>query len=274
MHSIKKYKLLLGLVGLLFFTTGNSDSNIERLQKEVGCKESAKYSNHLGNQFRETFGNSKGFTYDENNQRYNRCMERVSSESRSNKSLYNAAAEDHRRPDYKIDLEKLILDCDANKANSCAVAGDMYSSGQGTVKNREKAAELYDKGCKLGHMLACGSVAAMGLNLDNGAMGPYKNNPVAAKNLLIKSCDANIGLSCSVLGGMYMKDKDYGKVREYCAKGCSLGSAQGCSWLGMVFKVGLGVPRNNVEAGKYLKMGCSGGHASGCEWYSKLLDSF
>lgn len=103
------------------------------------------------------------------------------------------------KKDYPKILGYFQKACELENAKSCAKLGNMYSDGQGVVKNPKKAKELYKKAIKL-HEKSCN---------DNDAKHCYKlaqiysqdshdikKDSIKEKKLLKKACDLGFQASC------------------------------------------------------------------------------
>jgi TPR repeat protein len=58
--------------------------------------------------------------------------------------------------------------------------------------------------------------------------------------------------------------KDYAKARTLFTQACDGNNMNACNYLGYIFDQGLGVPANDVEAGKVYQKACDQGNLRGC----------
>ncbi len=83
-------------------------------------------------------------------------------------------------------------------------------------------------------------------------------------------CRADDASSCVSAGVIYDEGKygialDDTKAIEYYRKGCNLGSAKGCAYLGLMYANGEGTGRDLKTALHFLEKGCSKGYDKACE---------
>ncbi len=84
-------------------------------------------------------------------------------------------------------------------------------------------------------------------------------------------CDKGEADVCTDLGNYfrdgnqkYQIEKDLTKALELLAKGCELGSAEGCNVLGYMHGNGQGTKKDSVKAVVFYQQACDGGISAGC----------
>ena len=85
----------------------------------------------------------------------------------------------------------------------------------------------------------------------------------------VRSCDGNIPNGCINLGRLYETGSESIKVDlnhavDLYKKACRLNSSIGCTSLGYMYDLGLGVDKNVVKARNYYEIACAGEDPRGC----------
>jgi TPR repeat protein len=195
-------------------------------------------------------------------------------------------------------------ECDKGKGDSCFEAGWRY----GSHKDYDNAVPLYQKGCKLGHAMACNNLAVQyeygrgGLKedrhkaaelydyacgLDNGlacanlgwmydVKGSLGQDDAKCMHFRLRACDLKQGQGCNSAGYMYEAGrgvkKDYAKAAEYYTRACDLSYMHGCRNLGMAFLEGWGVAKSERRALALFKQACEKDNADACFRAGKMFD--
>ncbi len=139
--------------------------------------------------------------------------------------------------------ELLTKACDAGDSDGCYWLGRWDGDIPKKSEFMKKAYALYIKACDAGDAEACESAGQMNRfsHQDFYESGVAWDEEAATK-LFNDACAANLGSSCSYLGGQYEEGRgaaqDYKKAKVYYQKGCTLGDSNGCDWLADLKKRG------------------------------------
>lgn len=190
----------------------------------------------------------------------------------------------------------------------CNALGIAYGNGVGVTQNSAQAATLFKKACDLGFQSGCQNVSVMNARNNAAVQKPAQAaapqtaaagappasgntmSPVDALNkalalgksgqyvqgaaLLRISCDGGSALACSYLGLAYHSGTgvpaDQAQAAVYSLKGCQGGAPMGCNNLGVGYEYGYGVPRNLLKAVELYRQACSAGYDMGCQNLRRL----
>jgi len=134
--------------------------------------------------------------------------------------------------DPTIAADPRVKSCLAGTASACAEAASALGGGTITGKEEPEArTAAYAVGCRNGDPNLCGEVA----NALARGYGAAKDIATAMR-IFQQACDANDGVSCSLLASIYKRgdegvapDKD--KARALLEKGCALHDKTACASL-------------------------------------------
>ncbi len=126
--------------------------------------------------------------------------------------------------------------CDKKDAPACYWLGRYEQDIPKKNELMKKAYAAYIAACDAGDAASCEEAAGMNrhCHADFYDQGVSWDEDAATK-LYADACAADLGSSCSYLGGQYEEGRgaaqDYKKAKLYYQKGCTLGDSQGCDWL-------------------------------------------
>lgn len=208
------------------------------------------------------------------------------------------------QPEFKALSEAAKLyerTCDGGIAQACYYVGSYQAMGAlGIAKSDDKADATFGRGCAEGHAWSCVALAdrvekkdkaspralelherACDLGFKPGcfkAIAKYMKgegtakNPVAARAILERTCDAGEGKRCAELGlytleGMFGPDagKDKAKAVGFIARGCDLKDDGACRMVSLAYTGQWGVTKDAAKAKEYFDRACSGAAASTSE---------
>ena len=138
--------------------------------------------------------------------------------------------------------------CDGDDALGC----EKLAASQGD----QKAAQLYDKACKLGDNNACGLLAPM---LQHGTGTAVDH--ARAVQLAQQACDAGAGLGCTALGESYAEGwngvTNPAQATDLFTKSCAMSDGRGCADLA-------NLTTDPSAAAKLRAKACANGYQPAC----------
>lgn len=159
--------------------------------------------------------------------------------------------------------------CSLKFGNACQRMAALYKRGEeGVEKDYSKsihfshlAASVHRESCRAGKEVDC---FTLGLLYVEGS--GIQQQCEEGMKLLREACERGTGLACDVLGEMYAEAKEgscvkqnFASARMYFKKACEIGNGYwGCLELGNIYKKGLGVLPDKVEAIRFYLRGCMG----------------
>lgn len=153
--------------------------------------------------------------------------------------------------------------CDLGDEMSCTDVGIIYMEGLGVAVDFTRAAQIFETYCKRSSMTACANLALL-VYMGNGT----PRDPVRAKDLAQRSCDAHMDAGCNVLGAVLMDANDAASAasaEQIFAGLCDRGQGGGCDNLGVLYMRGLaGRAPDRDRALPAFKRACDLGNAIGC----------
>jgi TPR repeat protein len=163
------------------------------------------------------------------------------------------------------DIADCAQQCDHGSATSCSILGRSYQLGRGVPLDLARASELLTKACTAGATVACGRLGEMALNAHDEQKG---------LRLLGEACSAGWADGCRIAANYAVKHATPGiDVVALYRRGCRGGDPESCWSLGAFFSDGVGRPKNEVEAARWLALACEGGAKLGCTQYAQVLDA-
>ena len=118
--------------------------------------------------------------------------------------------------------------CAEDDRGGCAALAWDYDTGEGTTVDQARAAELWDKACRLGSRTSCTNLA---YDFDHGE--GVVEDPQHAATLYGQMCDA--------------------------------GEMRACYFLGLMTSSGRGVAKDEARAAALFRRACAGGESNACE---------
>jgi len=229
----------------------------------------------------------------------------------------SAMAEESTQKNKPSLLELKEVCQNSNLASACFLAGGHYFKGKDVTMNIVKAKEYFSKACTLGMKKSCelsinmekmmkesdtkyttgcakgvvSDCASLGLIAFRGQLIP--KDWVKARKYLSKACDKKDKMSCDmitglnvleknefecnkgqgkgclVIGGLYLKGDMEGEpnadeAMKYFIKACDSGTADGCSFVARMYLKGMGVRASIEKAIPFIEKSCNVGDASAC----------
>jgi TPR repeat protein len=156
------------------------------------------------------------------------------------------------------EVAQLERDCDAGKAEACVNLGHRFSFGAyGTTRNPPRGVEFWEKAC----------------NLDNGEgcrwFGQLCQDPACTAPAYQKGCDLGNEDACHRGAAMHAfngRQPDITRHVGFLEKGCDLRVGLHCLQLGLIYDVGLGLPKDTARANELFKKGCLFDNEQACEF--------
>lgn len=148
--------------------------------------------------------------------------------------------------------------CSGGDAIGCFNLGAMHFEGRGVAKDATKAASFFKQSCDGGNAAGC---VNLGAAFDDGVGVP--KDPAKARALFKRACEGDKAEGCTNLG-VVSADDPKAAVKAY-TRGCELGSAKACDYLGKRFAKGDGVDKDPAKAKELQKKACDLGHTPACD---------
>jgi TPR repeat protein len=153
--------------------------------------------------------------------------------------------------------------CKAGNRDGCADDARALALGEGQPADPKTALPRLDKMCRDGESRACGHLGELLLR----GLGKPEDAPVA-EDLLAKACDKGFGRACSNLASaVYKKAFQREQAKALSLRGCQLGDAAGCAYLGDLYASSGDTMRGAV----YLAKACEAGLAHACGGQGLIL---
>jgi TPR repeat protein len=201
---------------------------------------------------------------------------------------------------------------EGSDSRGCNSLGIAYGNGVGVAQNSAQAAAMFKKACDLGFQTGCQNLtvqnsrtnavaqnqvqaaapqtappiaaptapSAPGSTMDpvdafNRGLALGKNGQYAQGIAFFRiACNGGHALACSYLGLAYHSGTgvpaDQGQAAAYSLKGCLGGAAMGCNNLGVGYEYGYGLPRNLPKALELYRQACNAGYDMGCQNLRRL----
>ncbi len=119
------------------------------------------------------------------------------------------------------------------------------------------------------------SVVDTSLGMDRRIERASKTDPAATTDAFRTACARGDSGSCVNLGVIYRRglgvERDDGAAFRLNERACSLGNARGCSNLGFMHSEGLGTPRDPQAASALFTQSCDLGDTEGCRNLAEML---
>ena len=160
----------------------------------------------------------------------------------------------------------------------------------GKLRAAVDGVELLEKACGFGQRVACENKATLSAQTPGGEAPRLKRGdpdlldfprilrqgkgPIPEKTPLqiySRACDEGWMSGCDGLSGIYFRGSadiasDKARAAALATRACAGGIARACSNLGLMYKNGDGVVKDEALALNYLKQSCSLGFADACRW--------
>jgi TPR repeat protein len=154
--------------------------------------------------------------------------------------------------------------CKVGSMRACYILGLNHRDGDGTPKNKERAAELFRQTCDERFDVGC---VELGFGLNNG-VGVEKDVKKAAE-LFRQGCSGGVALGCHNLAFAYHDgkgvDENASLATEYYEAACKLKRAGSCQALAGRHYDGVGAVKDKDKAMSFMVKACEYGGQRGCE---------
>jgi len=156
--------------------------------------------------------------------------------------------------------------CDLGHALACSNLGDEYEYGNGVARDLAHAAALYERACRAGQVLGC---ANLGHLVQHGEGLP--RDLARARGLYRDACTGGDVYGCLHLA--LMAAEDAGAPREprqsvdHWQRACDRRDARACTFIGLIFEDGPdGYARDEARSLQAMSRACDLGNQDGCTW--------
>jgi uncharacterized protein len=149
--------------------------------------------------------------------------------------------------------------CQNGDAASCSTLGVAYETGHGVPADARKAAALFQRACTGGNLPAC---VHLGEVFERGTLGRVDKD--GAEIIYRAACDGHLGEGCHRLARLRYQAGAVGDAAKLLARGCKEGHARSCESLGVMYRTGQGVPRDEKRALGLFARACRGGAEGAC----------
>jgi len=177
--------------------------------------------------------------------------------------------------------KQLLSSCDKGDARACYDLGERLEAGRYILRDRVRAAQLFEKSCNGGVGNGCSSLGVMTLaggrpqnNSSGGKKGKAKPDTAEAISLFRKGCDIGGTKACTRLGGFYRKGirvvRDDAQAAALFRKACDAGDFVGCASLVPLYVAGEGVSQDITTARDLAQRSCDKDVHRGCMELGKL----
>jgi len=164
-----------------------------------------------------------------------------------------AAGQAPSPPQFPEVVQRLMLECEQGKYESCSFLGMTYAYGSGVAKDEARAVAFYQRACDGGFAPGC---YALGSKYASGT-GVAKDEARAAA-LYQKACDGGSDAGCYALGFMYANGRgvpqSYDVAVDWYVLSAEQGDPTGQYLLGLMYDKGFGVTPNVILAHKWLNL--------------------
>jgi TPR repeat protein len=161
--------------------------------------------------------------------------------------------------------EECITRCDDGDAESCAILGRRYDTGEDIEHAPDKARAAFERACAKKHPEGCYQLA----------LG-WGDEPSRVANFRI-ACDANHAAACRILGLSYFDGEgvtaDPVMARTLADKACELGNANGCIELAEYLRDGTGGPKQPSRSIDLLRKACDDNKPVGCADLAEMYNN-
>jgi TPR repeat protein len=198
----------------------------------------------------------------------------------------------------QAEVEQLQRDCDAGNAEACDDLGDKYFRGFGVARDESLAARLFERACELGNADGCDGLAycyrsGRGVPKDDtratsfyqkACDGGRENSCLVlatayergdgvpqdytiADSLYEHLCDAGNGRGCERGANLHTQGavlEDLTRWTSFMLKDCDLRHGDICLKLGLMYDIGMWVPKDTARANELFKKGCIFGNEEAC----------
>ncbi|HEY1559079.1 MAG TPA: tetratricopeptide repeat protein [Kofleriaceae bacterium] len=156
--------------------------------------------------------------------------------------------------------------CDAKGGMGCFNLGIIFETGNGVPKDAARGTELYAKACDIDNQPDLARACELAGNRIQLGIG-VKPDPARAVSYLTAACDREAA-RCFYLGLAFDDGdgvaKDPVKARELYGKSCDAGNADSCNNLGVLLNTGRGGAKDHAAALQLFAKACDGGNKDAC----------
>lgn len=185
-------------------------------------------------------------------------------------SCFNLAKLYRQNNDIPNTMSYLDKSCEYDYAEACSILADTYYRGYKELqKNIYKAADLYEKACKLGNYDSCANIGY----LYSVGEGVWTDKKQAVHYYQI-ACAQNHPVACSNLAVLYHNgegvDKNFKEAAKFLEQACVMQHGKSCALLSKLYEAGQGVELNYQQSLKLRKLACSLKYKPACSSQSAV----
>ena len=162
--------------------------------------------------------------------------------------------------------------CLVGEAEACYEVGLLYYSGHNALaRDRSRAVEAYERGCRLGAAQACNNLG------DALAYGDGVGRDVVQSAAMFdKACRKGEALGCANWGQMFERGegvaRDRAQARDLYRRACASGEVYGCLHAEMLAAQDAGAPRDPEGALVYWRRACGRRDARACAYVGIIYE--
>ncbi len=163
-----------------------------------------------------------------------------------------------KRGDTEKAVSLLRKACAVRHPEGCFLFAQLLERGVGVRQDFATAKLHYRFACENEITEACNNLAIL--------LKVTGENLVDVKTLQEQGCEGGDGIACFNIGfkAESRNPKDWELARTHYAKACELGFAEGCSYLGVIYRHGRGVEPDLKRGAELYRKACIGGYLIGC----------
>ena len=152
----------------------------------------------------------------------------------------------------------LEASCQKGHLEGCFIFAQMLERGIGREQNFDEAKMHYRFACKNGITQACNNLAIL--------LKVTGEDLTLVNALQEHGCEEGDAIACFNLGfkAEHQSPKNWELARENYDKSCQAGFAEGCSYLGILYRYGNGVEVDLKRGAELYRKSCLGGYMIGC----------
>lgn len=152
----------------------------------------------------------------------------------------------------------LTLSCETKHPEGCFLFAQMLERGIGVSQSLDMAKVHYRFACENKITAACNNLAIL--------LKVTGENLTEVNNLQQHGCEQGDGIACFNIGfkAEQRTPKDWELARTSYEKACGYGFAEGCSYLGVIYRHGRGIQSDLKRGAELYRKACMGGYMIGC----------
>lgn len=148
--------------------------------------------------------------------------------------------------------------CESQNTMGCFYYAQLLERGIGVTQDLQKAKEFYKFACDANYIEACNNLAIL--------LKQSGENTGEVTRLQTKGCNSGDGIACFNLGfkAERKRPSDWELAKLNYEKSCALNFAEGCYYLGFMYRYGHGVKKDLTEGAGLYRKACEGQHMIAC----------